>query len=333
MMNLKAYLSCCLLLLLAACNDKLDLDDVRSDERLVLYCMPCAGLDTTLIQLSRSVPVHKRRAEPEPLQGVRIVFSVNGEEQPVLRSEKGTPTVPAGCYYVVGQWHEGDAIDLTAEAEDLPPIQAHTVIPSAFPLKEVDLAVKPGVDDRMVQFRITFADPDGTDDCYGVHVLHKSEYKRELFDEHGTLIASEVEESYITPFYLEADDEPLMESSTGLNSVFELYDDYYQNLYIWDDRLVQGKTYTLRMNGYYSADGVWEEEGERRSQLHTYKLRLYTLSPEMYRYLKSLNDNANNELGHVGLAPLRNLYTNVEGGFGVLGGCRIVETGWLDNPS
>lgn len=133
MMNLKAYLSCCLLLLLAACNDKLDLDDVRSDERLVLYCMPCAGLDTTLIQLSRSVPVHKRRAEPEPLQGVRIVFSVNGEEQPVLRSEKGTPTVPAGCYYVVGQWHEGDAIDLTAEAEDLPPIQAHTVIPSAFP--------------------------------------------------------------------------------------------------------------------------------------------------------------------------------------------------------
>ena len=63
-----------------------------------------------------------------------------------------------------------------------------------------------------------------------------------------------------------------MESSTGLNSIFELYDDYYQNLYIWDDRLVQGKTYTLRMNGYYSADGVWEEEGERRSQLHTYKL-------------------------------------------------------------
>ena len=217
--------------------------------------------------------------------------------------------------------------------EDLPPIQAHTVIPSAFPLKEVDLAVKPGVDDRMVQFRITFADPDGTDDCYGVHVLHKSEYKREHFDEHGALIASEVEESYITPFYLEADDEPLMESSTGLNSVFELYDDYYQNLYIWGDRLVQGKTYTLRMNGYYSADGVWEEEGERRSQLHTYKLRLYTLSPEMYRYLKSLNDNANNELGHAGLAPLRNLYTNVEGGFGVLGGCRIVETGWLDNPS
>ena len=39
MMNLKAYLSCCLLLLLAACNDKLDLDDVRSDERLVLYCI------------------------------------------------------------------------------------------------------------------------------------------------------------------------------------------------------------------------------------------------------------------------------------------------------
>ena len=37
MMNLKAYLSCCLILLLAACNDKLDLDDVRSDERLVLY--------------------------------------------------------------------------------------------------------------------------------------------------------------------------------------------------------------------------------------------------------------------------------------------------------
>lgn len=61
-----------------------------------------------------------------------------------------------------------------------------------------------------------------------------------------------------------------------------------------------------------------------------YKVYLYSLSEEFYRYLKSLNAQKNNELGNVELAPMRATYTNVENGFGLVGGCRLRQTEWMD---
>ena len=52
----------------------------------------------------------------------------------------------------------------------------------------------------------------------------------------------------------------------------------------------------------------------------------------MYKYLKSINDIDNNDLGEYGLAPIRSHYTNIENGIGLLGGCNIYETDWIENP-
>lgn len=61
-----------------------------------------------------------------------------------------------------------------------------------------------------------------------------------------------------------------------------------------------------------------------------YKVYLYSLSEEFYRYLKSLNEQKNNELGNVELAPMRATYTNVENGFGLVGGCCLRQTEWME---
>ena len=62
-----------------------------------------------------------------------------------------------------------------------------------------------------------------------------------------------------------------------------------------------------------------------------YRITLYTLSEEFYKYLKSINDQQNNDLSNSELAPMRITYTNVNRGLGIVGGCRLIRTEWIDN--
>ena len=52
----------------------------------------------------------------------------------------------------------------------------------------------------------------------------------------------------------------------------------------------------------------------------------------MIKIVWSIKDINNNELGNYGLAPIRSHFTNIENGIGILGGCNIYESEWLDIP-
>lgn len=129
--------------------------------------------------------------------------------------------------------------------------------------------------------------------------------------------------------------EPLLNNSSGLDDILMNENDFYQNLYYWDDTKIQGKSYTFRLNTYYMAD--YEDDfitpdGYEHIVCKTkYRVILYSLSEEFYKFLKSLNEQKNNGLGHSELAPIRATYTNVINGIGVVGGCRILRTQWIDN--
>ena len=111
--------------------------------------------------------------------------------------------------------------------------------------------------------------------------------------------------------------------------------EFYQNLYYWADTKIQGKSYTLRLNTNYEADYeddfITPDGYEHIKKQVKYRITLYSLSQEFYRYLKSLNDQKNNGLGNSELAPIRSTYTNVINGIGVVGGCRMLQTEWTDN--
>lgn len=309
-----------LLALMTSCSYDFDLKGTDAAEKLVLYCMPDADSDTTLIQLYVSQPVIQQKKESGgKLKNACITFSVNGIEQAVRYAETNEPSAPAGCYYVVGQWKEADVIRIRAEADGLPPVYSETVIPASFPLKKVDMVLKQGIEDKL-QFRVTFQ--NGGKECYyGVRVLKKVVYEDYRDPENNS--------TYVDPLELDLDDEPLLNAMTGLDATLDYSTDFYQYLYIWSNEQILNKEYTLRLNTYYSSD--WEAD-EWGNSLHTfYKMYFYALSPEFYKYLKSLNDIGNNELGNKGLAPIRSSYTNIENGIGVLGGCQVAETGWLEN--
>lgn len=307
-------------LLTASCTYDFGLDGLPDNPRLVLHCLPCAGRDTTVLQLSASQPVAPGADRSELPSSVAVSFVVNGVEQEVRRATDSLPGVPSGCFYVTGRRAEGDEVSVRAEARGLPAAQARTSLPAAFPLVGLERRLKQGVY-RSEQFRITFRDRPDTADYYGLRIVRRTVFGRLSFGQESTRY--EV-------LSLDVENEPLLNGRNGLDAALNLPNDFYGNLYIWDDSRLQSREYTLCVETNYMED--WDpDEWNGQYQRFAYKVLLYTLSPELYRYLRSLNANDNNDLGHTGLAPMRSNYTNVDGGIGVLGGCHLTETDWLDS--
>ncbi|MCI8999135.1 MAG: DUF4249 domain-containing protein [Muribaculaceae bacterium] len=302
-----------LLLLLCSCDSYFEPECPDTDEKTVLYCMPSPDTDTVLIQLSRSVPLSSSGTPPKGIPGADIDFRINGTLHPVQWNEKATPSLPAECYYVCSHVNEGDRIEIMASTDGIAPVSAFTVIPPPFPLNHISFGLKPGISPQL-QIRINFTDDASSVDYYGVRVCRMN------------VSGADSTETVLKPGLT---DEPLLNHKVGIDATFDLDYNYYQDLYIWSDEQVQGKEYTLRLNVDYIPDTP-EESGQAASgEKHLYKVALYTLSSELYHYLKSVNDISNNELGQNGLAPIRSHYTNITNGFGVLGGCQYYDSGWL----
>ncbi len=159
----------------SSCSYEFELNDINVGEKIVLYCIPCTDKDTTLIQLSRSIPVSKKGKLQNGISDAGINFTVNGKEQPVYWNENATSSLPARCYYVLGRYNEADKVDIKASADGLPSVSSETVLPVPFPLKKVDMKLKYEINTKL-QFLITFQDNADTEDYYGIRVVRRCIY-------------------------------------------------------------------------------------------------------------------------------------------------------------
>ena len=308
--------------LFSSCTYSFELDDVGASPKLVLYSYPGCS-DTTVVSLSRSLPVSQKGELVQGLKGADVRLSVNGEAISLSWTDDSIPGVPAQSYYAVKSYKDGDKVSITAMAEGVKAVSSATVIPSKFPLTSIDLALNDG-EPNQLQFQIHFTDNVSTEDYYAVKVERK-----QLFWNNGKY--SEKNSSLA----LNLDNEPLLNNSSGLDDILMIENEFYHNLYYWADTKIQGKSYTLRLNTNYEADYeddfITPDGYEHIKKQVKYRITLYSLSQEFYRYLKSLNDQKNNGLGNSELAPIRSTYTNVVNGIGVVGGCRMLQTEWIDN--
>lgn len=78
-------------LLLCACNNEVDVEVLKGESKLVLYCFPNTEHDTTIIDLSRSIPASanvRDLAEGNfSVSRARVTYRVNGTERPVMFAE------------------------------------------------------------------------------------------------------------------------------------------------------------------------------------------------------------------------------------------------------
>lgn len=345
MMNkiIKAIL---LVILMSACRDDYSLDNLNDSPKLVVYCLPSPQQDTTFIDIARSIPVQDRKGretEDGQIKGVKVTYLLNNEKYPVEYA------ADAGQYFVVSRHQPGDRVDIDVSAEGMPRTTASTVVPEA-----VSIALHRVVEIRDYdaytyaisdydQVQASFTDPAATADYYGLRVRIKyydgfaeggiltgdtdEKWFVDSYDEYCEMKLRHPElkwkwiitdSTYVYP-EINTRSEPLLHPLTDLDEDFGYEADFYGGLYIFSDEGINGQEYTLRLNISTS---------ERKGFMQKYQVMLYRLTPEYYRYLKSINDLGNNELAKIGFSQITPTYTNVRGGIGIVGGYNRSETQW-----
>lgn len=203
------------------CNSHFEIEGLQAEEKLVVYCMPTAGYDTTVIQLSKTVPLNAAGLPPEGIPDADIEFTVNGESQKVCWSESGTGSmVPDKSYYVVKKLSKGDRIDIAASSGRLPTVRSSSVVPDGFRLHKVVLAESSTDAGYDRQIRITFSDDPQTEDYYGVRVMKKAHYTYTYFDWAEDRWIEDTRTGVYLPL-VDVSGEPLLNNKIGLDATLQ----------------------------------------------------------------------------------------------------------------
>lgn len=301
---------------LSSCSYQFDLDKLKSEPKIVLYSYP-GFKDTTIIRLSESMPVSRIEQKSSDLSKTKIQMFKNDKSIPVYWTNDSIPGIPAKSFYTLLKFSVGDVIKIRTEGI-LKDIEAQTQVPEIFPLKSIDLIHKQSINNQ-IQFQIKFQDNILETNYYAIKIDRKTMY---WTDGEYSEINNTIEPDLT--------DEPLLKNTSGLNDIFLIDNDYIYNLYYWSDHDINGRDYTLRLNTNYMSD--YEDHGLNHVICKTqYKVTLYTLSIDLYLYLNSLRNQMGNNMGNAELAPIRPTYTNISNGIGILGGCQVLSSEWINN--
>ncbi|HCN53837.1 MAG TPA: DUF4249 domain-containing protein [Prevotella sp.] len=291
-----------LLCLLSACKDNFHLEGDENVPKIVVYCFPSLT-DTTFINVSASSPIkaNSNRHDIYSINDANIIYKINDIPQTVS-------FLGDGNYYVLGSHHAGDKVSMGISAKNFAPVFAKTSMPESTPItinKVIDIK-KYDSDYEDVryftQLQASFTDDAATKDYYGLIVTNSSYYQSSYGDTISTIKESTVVD-------LDISDEPVLHPLQDVDNDFGFSRNFINNFYYFNDALFNGKTYTLHLNipkfSYYG----------------DLQVILYKISPEFYRFLKSINDMNNNDLAQKGFSQIIPTVSNIKGGIGIFAGC------------
>lgn len=130
---------------------------------------------------------------------------------------------------------------------------------------------------------------------------------------------------------MEYSSEPLFDND--LNALDKVMGDNWLSGYygrVFSDELINGEEYTLKIKSTDSYGSSvlppeTDEENPNPEPPRLYRVYLYSLSEDYYKYMKTLQSNSSgsfsNELVNAGLAEPIQIYSNVSGGVGIGGAC------------
>ncbi len=331
-------------LIMSSCEYELDFSGVDVGPRLFLLGTSGSS-DTTVVRLRSTVPMGDSNSGSLPLDDARVIMAVNGEEIVIDRADEAVPSLPEGCFYTLHPVRPGDKVEVRASAGGLEPVVAESSVPGAFPENEVGMeaerwVVNGNYTSTRLRFSVSFRDDSESEDYYAMQVCRMKSYYTSYDD--GRFEPGKNEYEHVAPISL--DDQADMDLYPSQRPIWVnyslgsgLYSDGDAHMMVFDDRSFEDGEGVMEFLVKYEEDRVTsatimngvtvEESGYRCS----YKVMLYRLSPELYRFIK-----ANEILGSgiailLAAAPPSYVYTNVRGGVGVFGGISVTETGWIPN--
>lgn len=276
---------------------------------------------------------------PEPPED--ILYGTKDYEEPYFYPDSYYP------YYILKNYNiwytdspvrEGDDLSLVVKAKGMEEVSAKATVPRKVVIQGINAAPRCSTvtdfdynyTEKFLHFDIHIADAS-PDDYFGITV--KQEYETTVSYDDGRT------ESYTSAGYGRIIDW----SGSDSNIMAELqvngsaWTDAYYNGYFIDSfgamnmKLVSG---SILKDGHLQFDCsiLWSEDTDTMKRNSRYKLLIYRVSPEFFRFNKAQYLLRNNYLAEYGLSPSTFSYSNVNGGFGLLGGISCTSTPWYPSP-
>lgn len=301
-------------LFLTSCYRTFDMEDYRTTPKMVINS--AFSPDTVVMASISRTWFHSESMPDVTLRNAKVELYIDGifkEEMPWKEyAYKDTlyisTTVP----------QPGQTVKIVASTPEYGTATAEDVIPSKTEIKDLQIIPRKEAtgngstiidqdgnityteENDVLLYQITFQDTPGKSNYYSLQIWGND-------DQLGVLLDFSVD--------------PVFTQQQGiLDEVFGSSMVNWRGR-VFSDELFDGKVYTLQVKEQIRLDMV------NSTKRH---IRLYSLSESYYQYLLSLQnidyEGIMGGLTNVGLAEPVRIYSNVEGGTGIAGGCQWVES-------
>ena len=332
----------CLLLVLASCERHVDFPVVEHGRIHVDAIIGKEQQDRININVSQPAS----GSEATCAEDVTLQLEVDGQQVLLKRDAEYVPEYEGEISYLIPEkLHPGQSLKLTAQAENLPQVQAHTSVPEL--VENVDISsslvqvykndLQGGQSENMRtlrEFKISTADELDDEGFWGVQVRRRS-----VLDSVGT-VPPERWEVWESRHGVEQSEEFYVnfKFGTDVSSVdVEMVVDFRgEQMRVMksskeEDRVaimvyVQPHRERSLLEGNYAGNSILWEIHEK----FEYYITLHRLSPEMYYCMRAqyIMKYAKPDESW-GISSPAYLYTNIEGGLGQFGAMSTYKSGWF----
>lgn len=316
----------CTVLALVSCEMRFELDIPKEDSKIFALCVPGARDSTAII-----VDIARFAGDSIALDmsKVEIDIRVNGERQEVLYQPEYTfpylssdHSVPEESFYITRKMNTGDEVSMTVSYPGLESVSAVTTIPEM--PKDASFTIECEYDENWTRstsrFVLEYSDP--SEDSYYAVIFRQRLHEFNVWgymEDNGEVITDTSEYISWNEHIIDHEFDPF-QSDTEFQ--FEAYNNS-TGLLFWknSDALDNGGRKMVFYNTYTMLDYSFRANDLNYGYTDiSYEATIYRISEDLYRYYHSNLLADNNSLSYFGLSLGNATFSNIKGGFGVLGG-------------
>lgn len=289
--------SIALVCLFSSCNSDVDFNGKEPASKMIVNAVINCQSDTNLIKLSESTFIFSE-VKSELIENPNIEVKIN--DQPVTVSFDHI--IKTNSYYnFITSLHPSDKVEASVHTAEHGTVYGVDYVPRPPEVVSVDYEWLTGQDNHSyLRTFVTIKDIPNEKNYYRILIKGKS-----LLEYDGAPTFDEIDWQF---FDVYVDQEILFNNIDGI-----VGNDKNTHIYkIFSDDLFQEKEYTL--NVYVRQDKSGEDSWGMMNRKFI-NVEIHALSENMYLYLRSLEIASNEDIFQ---EPVK-VYTNIEGGYGVLG--------------
>ena len=317
---------------LSSCEEQFELKGSYGDPRMYLECY--AGLtDTTFITLYKAVPVNAPRSNGDAFTVQKLNFTIDGKPANLTELDNT-------FYYTTDPVPGGSRLAVDVQTKETAPIHAETTVP-AIPTFTTEASYIPG-STPMIKFHLKMDGEIRPTDRFGIsireHVVIKYDNEddpREYYEDSAP-VSLDITTTSLSDLLLAA----LMPlPSINVTGYPETIECAFYNGEDFSGREIDVATLITPQETTWQEYSDWEEDEDGNyyptdsvtvTRTDSLSVRVVRLSDECFGYMNALYNQETDIMAMAGLSPAHFAYTNVSGGYGVLGGLTLTNSPWYD---